>query len=333
MARTLATGVISGGPSYFAELLDTGTYAGPYKDKNLDDFTGVTTPDDHTVVFHLKKPHADFDHVAALPQTAPVPAAKDTGERYRNRPVSTGPYKIDQYVADKSVSLVRNPSWRPDGIRTALPDRIEVTIGPDAATADQALVAGQADLNASGTGLGDASRAKVLGDPTLKKNTARPKDLAIAQSLLQALTRVGIRASIAQYPVPKFYTDDAGKPAFVHSNGLGMILSVWGPDFPAASGFYPLLVDGRQILPSSNNNLAELDDAGVDGVLDQIAQTKDATAREALTSDLDHKVMATGALVPLLVDKLTLYRNPRLTNATVSPVYGGYDLAALGIVS
>lgn len=41
--------------------------------------------------------------------------------------------------------------------------------------------------------------------------------------------------------------------------------------------------------------------------------------------------MATGAIVPLVYDKVVLYRGTRLTNAAVSPVYVGYDLATAGV--
>jgi peptide/nickel transport system substrate-binding protein len=427
VARTFAPDVLGIGPSYFRELLDAGTYAGPYKDKNLDGFTGVTTPDDHTVVFHLKKPLADFDYLAALPQTAPVPATKDTGAQYKNRPISTGPYKIETYTPAKSVSLVRNPSWSPDGIRTALPDRIQVTFGPDSTGVDQALIDGQSDMNPSGNGLQDVARAKVFTDPNLKKNTDtmvsgflryvalstkvapfdnvhcrlavqyavdrtatqtadggaqaaepatniappvivgrqqfdayptnvtkakqelaacgkptgfstkiairqdRPKDKAMAEALQQSLAKAGITVTIQPYPVAQFYTDYAGKPSYVHANGLGMILSVWGPDYPTALGFFPLLVDGRRILPSGNSNLSELNDSGVNDLLDRLAATKDQKTREGLTAQLDRKVMDTGAMVPLLFDKAVLYRNPRLTNASVSQMYVGYDLATIGL--
>src|SRR5690606_32232190 len=52
VARTFDRSVLRSGPSYFADMLDAGDYKGPYKDKNLDNFKGVTTPDDYTVVFH-----------------------------------------------------------------------------------------------------------------------------------------------------------------------------------------------------------------------------------------------------------------------------------------
>ena len=427
VARTFAADVLASGPGYFRELLDAGTYAGPYKDTDLNHFTGVTTPDDRTVVFHLKKPLADFDYLVAMPQTAPVPAAKDTGADYQKHPISTGPYKIEQYTAAKSVSLVRNPSWRPDGIRTALPDRIEVTLGQNADSVDQQLTNGQTDLNPDGTGLQAVAKAKVLADPNLKKNTDtlttgflryvalstkvapfdnvhcrlavqyavdrtatqtaaggaqaaepatnmappvivgrqrfdpypadtakakqelaacgkpagfstriairkdRPKDKALATALQQALARVGISVRTEEYSAVDFYRDYAGKPDFVHKNDLGMILSVWGPDYPTAMGFFPLLVDGRQIPTTSNSNLSELNDSGVNDVLDRLADTKDQATREGLTAELDRKVMGTAAVVPLLYDKIVLYRGPRLTNASVSQMYVGYDLTTLGI--
>jgi peptide/nickel transport system substrate-binding protein len=46
IARSNYTDELINGPKYFQQYLDAGNYAGPYKDKNLDDFTGIQTPDD-----------------------------------------------------------------------------------------------------------------------------------------------------------------------------------------------------------------------------------------------------------------------------------------------
>ena len=59
------------------------------------------------IVFHLRKPFSEFDHVVALPQTVPVPPAKDTGANYQLHPISTGPYKFQTYQPDKQFTLVR----------------------------------------------------------------------------------------------------------------------------------------------------------------------------------------------------------------------------------
>ena len=171
VARTFATDVLSLGPGYFRELLDAGDYAGPYEDGGLDGFTGVTAPDAQTVVFHLKEPYAEFDHVAAMPQTAPVPQAKDTGADYGNRPFSTGPFKVEGHQEGKSITLVRNTAWSGDSVRKQLADRIEVTLNVGGDELDQRLLAGSADLDVSGVGLQAQSRTRALADPAVKEDT------------------------------------------------------------------------------------------------------------------------------------------------------------------
>jgi peptide/nickel transport system substrate-binding protein len=75
--------VLPNGPSYFQNLLggNAAHYQGPFKDraKNLMGLTAVTTPDTHTIEFHLAKPFSDFPYVVAFPQTAPVSPSADSG--------------------------------------------------------------------------------------------------------------------------------------------------------------------------------------------------------------------------------------------------------------
>jgi len=106
--RTFAKEVLPAGPVYFQNLLagNAAKYKGPYKDKGVD-LTSVTTPNSTTVVFHLNKPFADFNYVAAIPQTAPVPQNKDTGPTYQLHPVSSGPYMVQSATLNKQFVLVR----------------------------------------------------------------------------------------------------------------------------------------------------------------------------------------------------------------------------------
>ena len=126
--RSYAKDVLPNGPGYFTVLLKDPGYPGPYKDKTPGKLglTSVDTPDPATIAFHLQRPFADFDYVAALPQTVPVPAATDTGTRYQLHPVSTGPYKFQSYQLDKQLTLVKNPHWDPatDPSRNQLADKI-----------------------------------------------------------------------------------------------------------------------------------------------------------------------------------------------------------------
>src|SRR6516162_4348596 len=111
--RSYAKDVLPNGPSYFQLLLKDPAYPGPYKDKTPGKMglTSVTTPDAATIVFHLQRPFYDFDYAAALPQTVPVPPAKDTGANYQRHPVSTGPYMFASYQPGKQFTLVKNPTW------------------------------------------------------------------------------------------------------------------------------------------------------------------------------------------------------------------------------
>ncbi|WP_030167801.1 ABC transporter substrate-binding protein [Spirillospora albida] len=178
VARTFDRSVLHNGPSYFTQLLDAEGYKGPFKDKNLDNFKGVETPDDYTVVFKLKAPFSEFDYVVGFSgQTAPVPAAKDTGARYGMHPVSSGPYKLEgDYQAKKGGVWVRNPNWDPatDPNRKALPDRIEVQSGLKADEIDNRLEKGDVHVDLPGSGVQAAARQRILTNPKLKANADNP---------------------------------------------------------------------------------------------------------------------------------------------------------------
>ena len=132
------------GPAYWEGLLDLPSgYKGPYKTPNMNTDSAIETPDKYTIVFHMKKPFAAFDYLAQQPDTMPVPKDKDTGAKYRNSIVSTGPYKFADLQPGKSFNLVRNDQWDPatDPNRKALPDRIEVTLNVNADDIDNRISA------------------------------------------------------------------------------------------------------------------------------------------------------------------------------------------------
>jgi peptide/nickel transport system substrate-binding protein len=178
VARTFDRGVLRNGPSYFSDLLDAEGYEGPYKDKNLDNFKGVSTPDDYTVVFHLNKPFSEWNELVTFSgQTTPVPQAKDTGERYGLHPFSSGPYKWQaDYQPNKGGTLVRNDQWDPstDPNRKQLPDQIQLIAGMNQDELDNQLLQGQIHVDLAGTGVADNGRKTLLSDPEKRKNADNP---------------------------------------------------------------------------------------------------------------------------------------------------------------
>jgi peptide/nickel transport system substrate-binding protein len=132
-------------------------------------------------VFHLQRPFSDFDDVAALPQTVPVPEAEDTGASYQLHPVSTGPYKFQSYRLDKQLTLVKNRHWEPatDPNRSQLAGKIVVNLNVNTDRIDQNLIHDFADLDLAGTGAGAAARAQILASASLKKHADNaPTNLA-----------------------------------------------------------------------------------------------------------------------------------------------------------
>jgi len=165
------------GPAYFEAMLSLPAgYKGPFKSKGMNTDSAISTPDDYTVVFHLKEGFAGFDYLAQLSQTVPVPEAKDTGVKYKEHVISSGPYMFATYAADKSFTLKRNPNWdqATDPNRKALPDGYDVQLNVNAEDIDNRLISGDIDVAMVGTGLTPASQSKVLGNPALKARTDNP---------------------------------------------------------------------------------------------------------------------------------------------------------------
>jgi peptide/nickel transport system substrate-binding protein len=173
--RTYDRSVLANGPTYFPVLLADPTYPGPYKDrsKNIMGLTSITTPDAYTIQFHLQHPFPDFNYVAAIPQTAPVPPDKDTGSNYQLHPISTGPYMFQSYSLNTGATLVDNPNWtqNEDPQARQLASKVVIKLNQNANAIDSSLIAGDFDIDAAGTGVQAAARAKILSSPSLMKNS------------------------------------------------------------------------------------------------------------------------------------------------------------------
>ena len=121
------------------------------------DISGITTPDDQTIVFDLDKPVATQYLVGALslPLSAPVPeeyAKKYDAQNpsgYGEHTVATGPYMVDSYSPGKEIKLVRNPNWDDStDVRPAYLDAINFQEGfTDTVSATKKILTGQSMVN------------------------------------------------------------------------------------------------------------------------------------------------------------------------------------------
>lgn len=155
VSRTFATDVITDGPGYALTMLDipkdaegASVYKGPYNTDATNDAAAfdkaiTCSEDGKTITFNLNQAVGDFNYAVTLSAFAPVPKAADTGEKYDDVVVSTGPYKISEYAKGQKLTLVRNENWNQDSdpIRKAYPDKIVVSFALDAAAIDQRIMA------------------------------------------------------------------------------------------------------------------------------------------------------------------------------------------------
>jgi peptide/nickel transport system substrate-binding protein len=119
-----------------------------FQDGKAKEISGITTPDDQTIVFKMSRPRAAIVAGAlALPVSAPVPkeyAQKfDTAKgssKYGNNQVFTGPYMIENdasgkltgYTPGSVIKLVRNPNWDAStDYKPAYVDSITIKEGTD----------------------------------------------------------------------------------------------------------------------------------------------------------------------------------------------------------
>lgn len=199
------TASLAGGLGYHKTLLaETSGYTGPYKGKHLK---SIETPDDKTIVFHLKAPFGDWPWIVSMPAFAPVPLS-DNPTVYTREPVASGPYRVAEYKQGVAATLKRNPKWTPssDEVRTALPDTIVFSLGQDSPVIAQRLISDSGnDRNAFGAGMvPPAQLPQVTSNPQAKSrlavgsagplqylaiNVERVKDVKVRQAIAYAVDR------------------------------------------------------------------------------------------------------------------------------------------------
>lgn len=194
---------LAGGLTYHKTLLaGTEGYAGPFDGAHLD---SIETPDDKTIVFHLRQTYGDWPWIVAQPAFAPVPEDKDEVATYARKPVASGPYRVQDYSTGVSTTLVRNERWSADTdeVRLALPDTIVFELGQDESTSVQRIIASAGDdANAfCADRVASAQLAQISGNADAAERLATPEEGGPLQYLAintERVTDVEVRRAIAQ---------------------------------------------------------------------------------------------------------------------------------------
>lgn len=176
VSRQFDIGLTEGGPVYAVSYLDIPTdadgnseYKGPADGTGQELFDKAVVCDGNTITFNLNQPVPDFNYAVTLGFSA-VPADMAAGVEYGDKPMSNGPYKIQEYAKGKGgkLVLVRNENWSPDvdPYRKAYPDSWVVNFGIEESVADQRVIQSSGeDEYAMVQGLTTASLPIVFEDP------------------------------------------------------------------------------------------------------------------------------------------------------------------------
>jgi len=87
---------------------------GGYQVDTKAGLTGVTAIDDYTLEVKLRYPFAEFPQTLGHTVSAawPVDYAKEIGaKKFSQKPVGTGPYMVDSWKNNQSITLLKNPDY------------------------------------------------------------------------------------------------------------------------------------------------------------------------------------------------------------------------------
>jgi peptide/nickel transport system substrate-binding protein len=301
----------------------------------------IEAVDKHTVKFTLKEPFAWFLEHVANPMAGGI-VARECVEKFGDLKkaeavIGTGPWMLDQYKPNQSLTLVRNPSYFAAGLPYI--DRVEMVVDEDNASRTAAFLAGKYDLGWEFPGTINRSDWVQIAD-TLKKRrptlrtaefssnvvndfamrTDKPpfNDVRVRQALSMAIDRQALidatleGVGVVNGPVPAALTDWAlpidqlgeGARYYRHDPAEAKRLLAaagYANGFPASVCFATYgstqLVDQMELL------LKQLKNVGIDARLDQ----KEYGAYQASCRVGKYDSLAFGPLTPFLEPDNFLY--------------------------
>ncbi len=172
----------------------------------------IETPDDLTVVFHLREPDSSFLWNVSDGAIGIVP--RSAGEEFTRTPVGSGPFRLVSMEQDRQVTLARNESYWGEPPRLG---SVRFAVVPDATTRALELRKGSADI-ALNVLTADTVVA-LRGEPTLLTEIAPGTTYAyLAFNLRDPILKdVRVRQAIAyaidREPIIHFLLRDIARPA------------------------------------------------------------------------------------------------------------------------
>jgi peptide/nickel transport system substrate-binding protein len=151
---------------------------------------------------------------------------------------------------------------------------------------------------------------------------------ALYDVLRTSLARAGIRLKPTFYKGLDAFNQSLRVQAKRDEHHLGA--ARWCPDVPGnGARSVGVLLDGRLITPTSNNNYGDYNNPKVNALIDQAYAAPDDRARDALWGQIDRRVMEDAAWAPLVYDREAFFWSSRVRNWTFTPWLANPDITNL----
>ena len=125
--------------------------------------SGIETPDESTVVFHLSRPDATFLHVLAINFASVVPkeAVEAAGGDFGKKPVGSGTLILKDWTIGQKLVFERNPDYFVKDLPHV--DKVTVEVGQEPLVALLRLQKGEVDI--AGDGIPPAKFLEIKNSP------------------------------------------------------------------------------------------------------------------------------------------------------------------------
>jgi peptide/nickel transport system substrate-binding protein len=166
---------------------------------------------------------------------------------------------------------------------------------------------------------------KYTGPPLLTIADNSPPASNTAEAVQSQLSQIGIKLTFREVPhatmLSKFCEVPKAKVAICPNLG-------WGKDFFDAQSMIDPVFNGKNIVPSGNTNIAQLNDPSLNARMDQAEQLTNASQRSATWGQLDKDVTGLVAVVPWLWDNEVGFASTNVNGVPSNFANGDWDLTA-----